>query len=79
MKVYVKAGYTKPMEKQALELARILLFPKQSNAFAIAMEYGNHTLLSAAKVSVLINPGKEPLPVADVTQAKDIYEEYFDD
>lgn len=79
MKVYVKAGYVKEMDKQANALARVLLFPKQSNAFAIAMEYGKHSLTSAAKISVLINPGKEKPPIADIAKARDICEEYFDD
>lgn len=79
MSVYSRSGYTKAMIKQAKDLSKILLFPKQSNAFEIALDYGKHTLCTAAALSVQIHPGKDAIPVVPVTRSSNINEEYFDD
>lgn len=79
MSVYSRSGYTKAMIKQAKDLSRILLFPKQSNAFIVALDYGKHTLCTAASLSVLISPGKDSLPLVPITRSADIQEEYFND
>lgn len=79
MSVYSRSGYTKAMIKQAVDLSRILLFPKQSNAFIVAIEYGKHTLCTAAALSIMISPGKDNLPAVPVTRSANLNEEYFND
>ena len=79
MGVYSRTGYTKAQIKQAKDLARIMLYPKQSNAFIVALDYGGHTLCTAAALAVLIYPGREPTEEVKITRSADINEEYFDD
>lgn len=79
MSIYSRTGYTKAMVKQAKDLARILLYPKQSNAFIVALDYGGHTLCTAAALAVLIYPGRESTEEVRITRSANINEEYFND
>jgi len=79
MGVYSRTGYTKAQVKQAKDLARIMLYPKQSNAFIVALDYGGHTLCTAAALAVLVYPGKDNTEEVRIVRSADINEEYFDD
>ena len=79
MSIYSRSGYTKSMIKQAIDLSIILLYPKQSNAFIIAMQYGGHTLCTAAALAVLVYQGKDAATEVPITRSADINEDYFDD
>lgn len=79
MSIYSRSGVTKSMIKQAKDLSRILLYPKQSNAFIIALDYGGHTLCTASELAVLVYPGRDNAEEVRIVRSADINEEYFDD